>query len=536
MKKTLLCIILIALGLTINAQITYVNINATGLNNGSSWVNAYTDLHSATYNTTTGAIWVAQGTYTPTKDYTGVIPTNICQQTFRVRFNVKVYGGFVGTETLLTQRNWKNNPTILSGHLAATTKAYNVVIFDANTNVTEFDGFTVENGQAIGSASTESFGGAINMSNNASPTIRNCRFLNNISKLHGGAIYVFGGTPKFENCEFKNNHTNQYDGGALYINGATSTIIVNCLFNGNVATRHGGALLLINTITSKVWNCTFVNNQRGSGGIGGVILLSATTGNPIMNINNCIFYKNLPSDNGSVNLNAGSYTVKKSYTSVGALCFTSNSGLTNLVSGAPNFTDFSGGDFTLLCNSPAVNAGDTKGLVIPVTDLNGNTRIRGTSIDIGAYENPMTTQTTLVGLGISANQTGATYRWLNCNNSYSVISGETAQTYSPTVNGSYAVEVTLNGCTDTSACSVFSSVSVREFERTSFKLYPNPTSSTLSIKTDEIIKAISIYNRLGELVQTETEHTFSVTQLSSGIYMIHVKTEKGMSALRFIKE
>ena len=534
MKKNLLCIILIALGLTINAQITYVNINATGLNNGSSWTNAYTDLHLATYNVTSGEIWVAQGTYTPTKNAAGNTPTNISQQTFRVRFNVKVYGGFIGTETLRTQRNWKNNPTILSGQLGASTKAYNVVTFDANSNTTELDGFTVQNGQANGS--TELFGGAIVMINNSSPTIRNCKFLDNIAQQHGGAIHAYGGAPKFENCEFKNNHTNQYDGGAMYVNGATSTTIVNCLFNGNVAARHGGTMVLINTTTSKVWNCTFVNNQRGAGGLGGVILLSATVGSPVMNVNNCIFYNNLPSNNGSVNLNAGSYTVKNSYTNVGNLCFTSNSGLTNIVTGTPYFTDFAGGDFTLLCNSPAVNAGDTTGLVIPSTDLNENTRIRGSAIDIGAFENAMTVQTTLVGIGISANQTGATYRWLDCNNSYAVIPGETAQTFTPTINGNYAVEVTLNSCSDTSACVLFNNVSVRELENVVLKLFPNPASKNLTLQTAEKIEAIFIFNTLGTLVQIEKTNAFSIEQLAAGIYIVQIKTEKGTGTIRFVKE
>jgi hypothetical protein len=342
------------------------------------------------------------------------------------------------------------------------------VKFDGNSNATELDGFTVQNGQANGT--TELFGGAIVMVNSSSPIIRNCIFLNNIAQQHGGAIHVSGGAPKFENCEFKNNHTNLYDGGAMYVNGATSTTIVNCLFNGNIAARHGGTMVLINTTTSNVWNCTFVNNQRGSGGIGGAILLSATVGSPILKIDNCIFYNNLPSNNGTVNLNAGSYSVKNSYSNVGTLCFTNNSGLTNIVSGTPHFTDFTGGDFTLLCNSPAVNTGDTAGLVIPSADLNGNTRIRGTAIDMGAFENQMTTQTTLVGLGISANQTGATYRWLNCNSGYAFIPGETAQTFTPTINGSYAVEVTLNSCSDTSACVLFSSVSIRELENTEIEI------------------------------------------------------------------
>ena len=81
MKKILLSIILIVLGLIINAQITYVNLNATGANNGTSWTDAYTDLHSATYNTTSGEIWVAKGTYIPSKTFTGNIPANTKQKT-----------------------------------------------------------------------------------------------------------------------------------------------------------------------------------------------------------------------------------------------------------------------------------------------------------------------------------------------------------------------------------------------------------------------------------------------------------------------
>ena len=47
---------------------------------------------------------------------------------------------------------------------------------------------------------------------------------------------------------------------------------------------------------------------------------------------------------------------------------------------------------------------------------------------------------------------GAQYQWLDCGNGYSEIAGATAPTYSLTMAGSYAVEVTQNGCTDTSAC------------------------------------------------------------------------------------
>lgn len=67
-------------------------------------------------------------------------------------------------------------------------------------------------------------------------------------------------------------------------------------------------------------------------------------------------------------------------------------------------------------------------------------------------------------------------------------------------------------------------------------VYPNPATSHLTVKTDEEIKSISIYNSLGALVQTEKTNTFSVEQLPAGIYISQIKTEKGTSTIRFIKE
>jgi hypothetical protein len=67
-------------------------------------------------------------------------------------------------------------------------------------------------------------------------------------------------------------------------------------------------------------------------------------------------------------------------------------------------------------------------------------------------------------------------------------------------------------------------------------LYPNPTSTLLSIKTDEEIKEISIYNSIGVLVQKEKTNTFSVEQLASGLYFLTIKTSTGTSSARFIKQ
>ncbi|MBK6833507.1 MAG: T9SS type A sorting domain-containing protein [Bacteroidetes bacterium] len=397
MKKTVLIIILFALGFTINAQTTYVNINATGANNGTSWADAYTDLHSATYNTTSGEIWVAAGTYVPTRSFTGNIPANNTQKTFRIVNNVKVYGGFNGTETLISQRNWKTNITVLSGDFGAS-KSFNVIRFDANTNATELDGFTIEKGSATGTVTAEHLGGAIYMTTNSSPIIRNCVFKNNIAQQHGGAIYVTGGSPEFLNCEFKNNSTVLYDAGALYISAATSTSIVNCLFNNNVATRYGGALLLANTTTSFITNCTFVNNQAVNNS-GKTIFHSVTAGSPTMTVSNCIFYANTPTIGDEIYTNgAGIYHVKNCLSPGLGTDYTASSSQTNNLTGVPFFTDYINNDFTLQCKSPAVNTGNASGLTIPSVDLAGNPRTTNT-IDMGAFENNTSS------IGIEANKT-----------------------------------------------------------------------------------------------------------------------------------
>lgn len=390
MKKTLLSIILIVFGITINAQITYVNINATGANNGTSWADAYTDLHSATFNTTSGEIWVAAGTYVPTRSFTGNIPANNRQKTFRIQYNVQVYGGFNGTETLLSERNWRTNVTTLSANVGGGLFAYNVVRFDGNNNTTILDGFTIRDGQAGGT--TELYGGAIFLANSSSPLIRNCKFMSNTANQNGGAIHGTGGSPQIHNCEFRSNGTSVYDGAAIYFSGTSNVNIDNCLFSNNYAARHGGSILLINSTNAKIYNNTFVNNTSGTGGTGNAIQVSNTT-TTSATIKNCIFYNNGP-NTYDVGYNGGAtLTIENCLGSA-----LSGTTLSNNLSGNPQFVDFGNGNFNLLCTSPAVNMGDVTGLTIPSTDLNGDPRTLNT-IDMGAYEN----QTTAIS--VSANKT-----------------------------------------------------------------------------------------------------------------------------------
>jgi photosystem II stability/assembly factor-like uncharacterized protein len=91
----------------IHDKVIYVNPQATGLNNGSSWQHAINDIAKAFKESTDDEeIWLIKGTYTPTptKPWTLVTTKGI-------------YGGFSGSETERDQRNWRSNKTVFSGEL-----------------------------------------------------------------------------------------------------------------------------------------------------------------------------------------------------------------------------------------------------------------------------------------------------------------------------------------------------------------------------------------------------------------------------------
>jgi hypothetical protein len=112
---------------------------------------------------------------------------------------------------------------------------------------------------------------------------------------------------------------------------------------------------------------------------------------------------------------------------------------------------------------------------------------------------------------------------------------------SPTVTTNYTVTGTdANGCDNntviTQSVSLCTGINNITTSNNIMTLFPNPSSSILTIQTIEEIKTVYIFNTLGDLVKTETSNSFSVEHLASGIYMIHVKTDKGINTLRFIRE
>lgn len=151
--------------------------------------------------------------------------------------------------------------------------------------------------------------------------------------------------------------------------------------------------------------------------------------------------------------------------------------------------------------------------------------------------------TVLSGIHIHANNANATYQWLDCNNNYAVINGATNQDFTATVNGNYAVQLTENGCIDTSACVEIKTVGIpdADFEN-GIMIYPNPTDGNFSINLGSLNESaeISISDLTGKLIYKRSAPQKQVLSISltepSGFYFIRVHSGEKIAVFKLIKK
>ncbi|MEZ4960683.1 MAG: T9SS type A sorting domain-containing protein [Saprospiraceae bacterium] len=278
----------------------FVNDDAAGLNNGTSWADAFTDLQSALAIAEEGnEIWVAEGTYLPGSDPTA---------TFLMDKNISLFGGFAGTETALAERgDPADHPTILSGDLNGddvvddfvTNRGDNVMtvvtMTAAVTNETVMDGFTISNGQADGTGSgLQRSGGGLYCT--GSPIVRQCRFEQNVAFEQGGGAWVqnsFSQIIVIENCQFDKNTANA--GGGVQINSSMFNM-EGCNFSNNETRTgnsedDGGGMWVVNS-HGDLSNTAFTNNNANDFGGGlGVYMAPGFNGGTI-NMRGCLFENN----------------------------------------------------------------------------------------------------------------------------------------------------------------------------------------------------------------------------------------------------
>jgi SprB repeat/Secretion system C-terminal sorting domain len=389
MKKCILLIAFVIFNLNLLAQIRYVRAGATGSNNGTSWTNAFTSLQPAIDAVEAlggGQVWVASGTYKPTA-------TTDRNVSFVLKNNVAIYGGFNGSETQLTQRNFKSNVTILSGEIgtsAITDNSYHVIT--ANSTVTGtgiLDGVQITRGYDDSSTSPASVGGGgFFGTSGADPQFRNCVFLGNQVGFvrSGGAVFIVNSTSRFINCTFSNNVASNGYGGAVFAQSFGNPFFINCLFFGNDAGSGGGIVSRTGLVT--IINSTFSKN-RSLGTLfddhGGGALTAFQTGGDFL-IHNSIIWGNTSAvtGRGEIYATGGSFSTSSSNNIIPAAFALG----TNAINTDPGFFNATANDFRIrLSCSVAFNAGLSSNVPTDVTtDVENKLRNAYGGVDIGAYE------------------------------------------------------------------------------------------------------------------------------------------------------
>lgn len=411
-------------------------VKPTGTGDGSSWDNAASDLGAvlaaAQNDISIKEIWIAAGTYKPTinpvsgssdnRDKTFAFPNG----RNNVANGLKLYGGFAGWETDLSERNWKINITTLSGDFSGddnvqgagsslaitnnTENAYHVVVGSAYGVL---DGFTITGGKASSSSSSQNingisvnraYGGGLNT--DATMTIKNVTFTGNDglgTDNRGGAVYLaVANGVQINNCVFYQNVGRS--GAGIYAYGssgstASSTDINNSLFINNYATADGSAVNFntgnSNTIAT-VANCTFYSNTATGNG---TLYLSSSV--PGIAKNNLFWANTSGAATGRKNVYSGGTGANKTVTNsiiadyTGVM--TSVNTVTNVKNNNPlfrNVNDIPGADGILgtrddglqvAAGSPAIGASAIT-TTEPSTDITGFDRPTATPFTIGAYE------------------------------------------------------------------------------------------------------------------------------------------------------
>ena len=188
----------------------------------------------------------------------------------------------------------------------------------------------------------------------------------------------------------------------------------------------------------------------------------------------------------------------------------------------------------------AINPNTSGSYSVTVTDVNGCTKTSSPTI---VTVKPMpSTAVSINGSQLIANQSSAVYQWLDCLNNNISIFGATASSYSPNQSGTYAVSVSLNGCSDTSSCyavTVTSSL-VEEEEKAFLSIHPNPTMDyfILTVPNEFIGRSYTLLDARGRLI-TEgvlngSEETLEVSKLETGTY--HLKIDQVSERYKLIKQ
>lgn len=358
----------------ITPSIVYVSPLGDDANDGLSWTAAKGTVQAGIDAAADrrGEVWVAAGTY---------------NERIALKQYAYVYGGFNGTETDKSARNWAANKTIIDGGSAGTV----VVARGIGHLLTAIDGFTIRHGKG-----DVNNGSAIHCYQ-ASPAIRNNIIAENDSATGGAGVLMGYAHPEITDNIIRENIGNGLESyrssGARVLrnkimlnsedgylcNDNSSDYIANNIIDSNI-----GAGISCDYTSPVIYNNTLVRN-----GIG--ISIHEDYGYPATPsiTNNIVAYCRYGISN-----NYGSPVLKNN-------CIYNPDGFNYVdvqegegdIHADPRFTAAEYGELHIQPDSPCLNKGLDGALTADDTDIDGQPRIHGEQIDIGADESYEETRT-----------------------------------------------------------------------------------------------------------------------------------------------
>lgn len=531
----------------------FVNTNVNGGSGaGLNWTNASPNLinaiSAANTNTNIKEIWVAKGTYYPS------ISSNRDEFFYITRNDLKIYGGFVGTETLSSQRNSTDNVTILSGNIgnqaSADDNSYHIMIIDAYSNSidnsTQIDGFTFQDGNA-------SSGGVLNdyfprytgsgiliypsIANN-SPLISNNIFKNN-TQFQIGALAIESNTSgtnvtKVENCSFINNYA-KYAGGAIdvfnHYGTAQNVEITDCIFEGNIVDNAsqggatgglGAAIFTYGENQVLVNRSKFINNKIGTytqyaGAYKGTAI-AAREGSEVTIVNSLIYSDQIyiPFYNSASSLSFINSTV---YNPDGGTILAT---VTPVLNSIQNSIFWMGGNSVNTIDGAGTTVTANNSIILPKYNvtLNGSNNYTTDPLFTSVSAKDFTLQSASNGINKGNN---SYYNISKYGNNDLADSNRIEET---TIDiGAFEKQVSLSS----------SDISNEK----NIQIYPNPVKDILNFTSDEKIRRVEILSMDGKNVLNKSmndERKLNVQSLSKGLYLIKITTVKESKTIKFIKD